>query len=188
MDELIWELIRASGVTGVVLLTVSVAMGISVNVRALDAFMKRAWVNEAHAFASLLSLAMMVLHLTLVVANRHVPVSLAESLVPYLADWRPTAQAAGTVALHLSVVLVVSSYLKPAIGHRAWRAIHGGGFLCWAAAMSHGVTAGSDSDVVWMQYVYLLSFATVMFLALFRVMAPSRRSSRQVERTLVTTR
>jgi len=188
MDELIWELIRASGITAVVLLTVSVAMGISVNVRALDAVMKRAWVNEAHGFVSLLFLSMMVLHLTLVVANRHVPISLAESLVPYLADWRPAALALGTAALHLAAMLTLSSHFNAAIGHRAWRAIHWGGFLCWAVAMLHGVTAGSDSDVVWMQYVYLLSLATVMFLTVFRVMAPSRRTSRQAERTLVTTR
>lgn len=182
MDQLIWELIRASGITAVVLLTVAVAMGISVNVRALDAFMKRAWANEAHGFISLMSLAMMAFHLGLVVSNRHVPISLAESLVPALADWRPAALALGTTALYLSVVLVLSSYFKPAIGHRTWRAIHYAGFLGWAAAMLHGVTAGSDTDVVWVQYVYLASFAAVMFLTAFRVLAPSRRRGLAAER------
>ena len=173
MDQLVWELIRSTGITAVVLLTVAVAMGISVNVRALDGFMKRAWVNEAHGFISLLSLAMMLFHLGLVVANRHVPISLAEALVPGFAGWRPAALALGTGALYLSVVLILSSYLKRAIGHRTWRAIHYGGFLGWGAAMLHGVTAGSDTGVVWVQYVYLASFGTVLFLTAFRVLAPS---------------
>lgn len=187
MDQLIWELIRASGITAVVLLTVAVAMGISVNVRALDAFMRRAWVNEAHGFVSLLSLAMMVFHFGLVVANRHVPITLAESLVPYLSEWRRAALALGTAALYLSAVLILSSYFNSAIGHRAWRAIHYAGFLGWAAAMLHGVTAGSDAGVVWVQWVYLVSFAVVMFLTAFRVLAPSRRAGRP-ERAVATTR
>jgi sulfoxide reductase heme-binding subunit YedZ len=175
MDQAIWELIRASGVTAVVLLTVSVAMGISVNVRALDALMKRAWVNEAHGFLSVLSLAMIVFHLVLVVLNRHVPIGLVDSLVPGVAAWRPAALALGTAALYLTAVLVASSYLKPVIGHRAWRLIHYGGFLGWAMAMLHGVMAGTDSDVVWMQWLYLASFGAVLFLTAFRVLAPSRR-------------
>jgi predicted ferric reductase len=175
VDQLIWEFIRASGITAVVLLTVAVAMGISVNVRALDALMKRAWVHEAHGFISLLSLAMMLLHVVLVVVNQHVPMSLAESLVPGVADWKPAALALGIAGLYLSAVLTLSSYLKPAIGHRTWRAIHYGGFLGWAAAMLHGVTAGSDADVVWLQYLYLASLAGVIFLTAFRVLAPSRR-------------
>ena len=179
MDELIWEMIRASGLTAVVLLTVSVAMGISVNVRALDAVMKRAWVNEAHSFVSILSLAVMVLHLILVVINRHVPITLAESLFPGVADWRPAALALGTASLYLSAVLILSSYFKSAIGHRTWRAIHYAGFLGWIAAMLHGVTAGSDTGVVWMQYLYLGSFSVVLFLTAFRVLAPSRRMAPQ---------
>lgn len=174
MDQLIWELIRSSGITAVMLLTVAVAMGISVNVRALDGFMKRAWVNEAHGFISLLSLAMMVLHLTMVVVNRHVPISLAEALIPGLAGWRPAALALGTGALYLSAVLILSSYFKRAIGHRTWRVIHYGGFLGWAAAMLHGVTAGSDTEAIWVQYVYLASFGAILFLTAFRVLAPSR--------------
>lgn len=174
MDQLIWELIRSSGITAVMLLTVAVAMGISVNVRALDGFMKRAWVNEAHGFLSILSLAMMTLHLTLVVVNRHVPISLAEALIPGLAGWRPAALGLGTGALYLSGVLVLSSSFKHAIGHKTWRLIHYGGFLGWVAAMLHGVTAGSDTEAIWVQYVYLASFGAILFLTAFRVLAPSR--------------
>ena len=176
MDQLIWELIRASGITAVVLLTVAVAMGVSVNVRALDSLMKRAWVNEAHRFISLIALAVMVIHLVLVVLNRHVPINLVEALVPFASGWRPVALALGTGGLYLSAVLILSSYFKPAIGHRAWRMIHYGGFLGWLAAISHGVAAGSDTDVVWMQYVYLASFSVVTFLTAFRVLAPSRKA------------
>jgi sulfoxide reductase heme-binding subunit YedZ len=144
--------------------------------------MKRAWVHEAHGFLSLLALAMMLLHVVLVVVNRHVPIGLAESLVPGVAGWKPAALALGIAGLYLSAVVTFSSYIKPAIGQRTWRAIHYGGFLGWAAAMLHGVTAGSDTDAVWMQYAYLASFGVVVFLTAFRVLAPSRRSRPPGER------
>src|SRR3989304_2065779 len=88
MDQLIWEIIRASGITSVVLLTVAVAMGVSVNVRALDSLMKRAWVNEAHQFISLTALAVIVFHLVLVVLNRHVPITLVEAFGAFASGWR----------------------------------------------------------------------------------------------------
>jgi predicted ferric reductase len=180
MDRVIWELIRASGISAVVLLTVAVSMGISVNVRALDSLMKRAWVNEAHQFVSLTALAFTLFHLVLVVVNRHVPISLGESLIPLSASWRPVALALGTMSLYLSSLLVLSSYFKPLIGHRAWRLIHYAGFAGWGAAIAHGLTAGSDTGIVWMQYLYLLAFAVVMFLTVFRVLAPTR-TARQTE-------
>ncbi len=180
MDRAIWELIRASGISTLVLLTLAVSMGISVNVRALDSVVKRAWVNEAHQFVSLLALAFMLFHLSLVVVNRHVPISLGESLIPLSATWRPVALALGTMSLYLSSLLVLSSYFKPLIGHRAWRLIHYAGFAGWGLAMAHGLIAGSDSGVVWMQYLYLSAFAAVMFLTAFRVLAPTR-SARQSE-------
>ena len=186
MDQAIWELIRASGITAVVLLTVAVAMGISVNVRALDAIMKRAWVNEAHGFISPLSLAVMLFHLVLVVLNRHLPINLVESLVPFASGWRPAAMALGTAGLYLSVLLILTSHFKPTIGHRAWRMIHYGGFAGWLAALAHGVFAGSDSGVIWMQYLYLASFAAVVFLTAFRVLAPSRQARPLPERPVAT--
>ncbi len=180
MDRVVWELIRASGISAVILLTVAVSMGISVNVRALDSLMKRAWVNEAHQFVALLAVVFTLSHLVLVVANRHVPISLGESLIPLSSSWRPSALALGTMSLYLSSLLVLSSYFKALIGHRAWRLIHYAGFAGWGAAIAHGLTAGSDTGLVWMQYLYLLAFAAVMFLTVFRILAPTR-TARQVE-------
>jgi len=174
VDQTVWQLIRASGLTAAVLLTIAVAMGVSLNVRALDSLVKRAWVYEVHQFVALLCLMMVGLHLLLVALNRHVPINLLESLIPLASPWRPTAIALGTLGLYLSLVLVLSSYFKSAIGHRTWRIIHYGGFLGWAAAMLHGLAAGSDTGTVWVQYVYLAEFALVAFLTTFRVLAPSR--------------
>ena len=89
-------------------------MGVSVNVRALDSLMKRAWVYEMHQFISLTSLAMIVFHLLLVVLNRHVPINLVEALVPFASGWRPLALTLGTGGLYLSSG---AAFCRPASSH-----------------------------------------------------------------------
>ena len=173
MDLIVWELIRAAGLIAFGLLTLSMFMGVAVNARALDGVMKRAWANEVHQTAAGLGAVFMVLHVGLVLLDQYVPFSVVATFVPLASGWRPLPVAAGIVSLYLATTLLVSTYLRPAIGHRTWRLIHYGGFVAWAAALLHGITAGSDAGVAWMQYSYLLAGGAVALLTIFRVLAPS---------------
>ncbi len=177
MDLITWELIRAAGLIAFGLLTLSVFMGVAVNARALDGVMKRAWANEVHGTAAVLGAVFIVLHVGLVLVDQYVPFSLAAAFVPLASSWRPWPVAAGIVSLYLATILLVSTYLRPAIGYRTWRLIHYGGFLGWAAALLHGITAGSDAGVAWMQYMYLLAGGAVALVTIFRVLAPSPPAS-----------
>lgn len=176
VEVTVWQFIRASGLVAFVLLTVSTAMGIAVNVRALDALMKRAWVYEAHQTLSVLALAMTSIHVVLLVLDPYLPFQVLEVLVPFAARWRPVPSALGTVALYLTALLIGTSYARQWIGQRTWRLIHYGGFAGWLTALLHGVSSGSDSGLWWVQWLYLLSGAGVGFLTIFRLLAPSGRS------------
>lgn len=182
-DMAAWELIRASGILAYVLLSAAVAIGIAVRVRALDWLLKRAWVYESHQLLSLMALAFTAVHVALLLVNDHVPFSVMEIFVPFAADWRPLASALGSLALYLLVLLTVSSYVRRHIGQKVWRAVHYGGFGAWAAALVHGVSAGTDAAMPWMQYLYLVSGAVFLMLTFFRLIeagqqrpAPPRRA------------
>jgi sulfoxide reductase heme-binding subunit YedZ len=123
------------------------------------------------------------LHAALLLVNDHVPFSAAEVLVPFLPDWRPLAAALGTVSLYLIALLTVSSYVRGRIGQKAWRAIHYGGFIAWAMALGHGLLAGSDTGVAWVQYLYLATGSIVVFLALFRLIELPARPAPRPTRT-----
>ncbi len=178
LDLAAWQFIRASGLAAFVLLSGSMFLGVAVNVRALDSLMKRAWVNEGHQTLSLLALTFTGLHIALLLVNRHVPFSPAGVLVPFTSEWEPLPAALGSVATYLVFALVASSYVRPAIGHRTWRVVHYAGLAGWAIALVHGVSAGSDSGLLVVQYLYLVAGASVVFLVLFRVLAPSERAAR----------
>lgn len=182
LETTVWQFIRASGLVAFALLTISTAMGIAVNVRALDSLMKRAWVYEAHQTLALLALAMTGLHVALLLVHTYMPFSLVEILVPFAARWRPVASALGTLSLHLSILLIATSYIRQSMGQKAWRLIHYSGFAGWAFALLHGIASGSDSGLPWVQYLYLISGAVVGFLTIFRLLAPSGRQAAGVRR------
>jgi sulfoxide reductase heme-binding subunit YedZ len=177
-DVALWELIRASGLLAYVLLSAGVALGIAVRVRALDWIMKRAWAFESHQVLSVLAMAFTIIHVALLLGNSHVPFGVKEILIPFAVAWRPAAAAMGTLALYLVGLLVVSSYIRPLIGQKLWRAIHYGGFVAWVMALAHGITAGSDSGLPWVQYVYLGTGLLVAFLSVFRFLDGSPSPAR----------
>jgi predicted ferric reductase len=160
-------------------------VGIAVRVRALDWLMKRAWVLEGHQTLSVLALIFTGGHMTFTLMNQYVPFSVIDILVPFAAGWRPAAIVLGIVAFYLLALLTFSSWLRPVIGQKAWRAIHYSAFAVWVMALGHGVFAGSDTSVPWVQWMYLLSAAAVGFLIVFRVLTarPTQTQSPNVRFT-----
>jgi predicted ferric reductase len=177
MDMILWQVIRASGLLAYLLLSVSVALGVSIRTRAMDGLVKRGWVNELHQSLSIASLATTALHVVMLLGNRHVAFGPGEIVIPFVSAWKPVPVAGGILALYLLALLVLSSCARTLIGQRAWRAIHYGGFAAWVLAVSHGVTAGSDWSLPVVQWLYLLSSVTIVFLLMFRVL--TIRASKQ---------
>jgi predicted ferric reductase len=169
-----WQFIRAAGLLAY-MCCLSVFLGISINVRALDGLTKRAHVYEGHQTISVMALGLTLIHVALLFLNHHVGFTLVTALVPFASSWRPVAVAMGVSALYLTATLVVSTYLRSYIGQRMWRTIHYGGFAAWFMAMAHGLSAGSDTDLVWVQYLYLVTAAAVILVLIFRILAPSNR-------------
>jgi predicted ferric reductase len=181
-DVILWELIRASGFVAYILLSAGVALGVAVRVRALDWLMRRAWVYDFHQVISILALVFTVLHVALLLVNDHVPFNFAGVLLPFSSDWRPLASALGIGSLYLLALLTASSYVRARIGQKTWRAIHYGGFLAWVMALGHGLSAGSDTDSVWVQYLYLGTGSLVGFLTLFRLLEVPGRPATEPSR------
>ena len=173
LETATWEFIRASGLLAFVLLSVSVFLGLAVNVRALDPLTKRVYVYEGHQTISILALALMILHVVLLLVHKFVDFTLTEILVPFASDWRPMPVALGIACLYLTVLLIGSSYARNSIGQKTWRALHYSSFVAWILAVFHGITAGSDSTAPLVQYLYLATIGPVVLLICFRAIAPS---------------
>ncbi|MEO7666000.1 MAG: ferric reductase-like transmembrane domain-containing protein, partial [Dehalococcoidia bacterium] len=163
-----------SGLAAYVLLTVSMALGLSVSTRATDLLSKRAHVNEGHQTLSVLAGVLIGMHVGLLLAHSYVRFSLVEVLVPFASSWRPIPAAMGTISMYLVAVVLLTSALREHMSYRAWRVLHFVAFPAWAMATIHGIFAGSDSQFAAIQYMYLTSFALVLLLIAFGVFAPRK--------------
>lgn len=188
--ELIWSLVRASGLMAVLTATVSVVLGATASLspapgatrsgRDLDRRLLRQY---AHRSAGVVTLAMIVLHAALIVIDSYVTVTVAGVLVPFTAGYDAIALGIGTVAAYLFLVVAATGALRSRIsadrGQRAWRAVHLTAYLAWGAAMLHGLMAGTDTGAWWGLLIYGGCAAAVAMAIAARVLAAgdTRRSS-----------
>ena len=177
LDLLIWESIRAAGLLAYSLLALSVILGLGIRTRAFDAFFKRGWVNEFHQSLSVAAFVSVVIHVVLVLLNSHVRFSLVEVFVPFTSAWEPLAVTMGVLGMYLVALLVLSSWARPIIGQKTWRALHYSSFFAWLSALGHGIFAGTDAGVSWVFYLYLGSAAAVAFMFAYRLLAPPSQQS-----------
>lgn len=173
--KLFWFVSRASGITALVLLTISMALGLAISTRLFDQSMPRALTFGIHEHTSWLALALTGLHAGVLLLDRAEPFSLAQVLLPFTSAYRPVPVGLGVLALYGMAAVTISFYLKPRLSHHAWRLLHLTSYGLYLIAVGHGILSGSDTGQAWMQWLYLTSAAVVLFLTLMRILLPARQ-------------
>lgn len=158
----LWYLTRGSGLTALVLLTLSVALGISQIGRLSAPAMPRFVVAGLHRNVSLLAVVFLALHIATAVADPFAPIAAIDSVVPFVGSYRPVWLGLGALATDLLLALVVTSLLRHRIGFRTWRSVHWAAYACWPIALWHALGTGSDSRVGWVQAIYVLCAGVVL--------------------------
>jgi sulfoxide reductase heme-binding subunit YedZ len=174
-DPTIWLLARASGITAYVLLTSVVLAGLLLKARPFGSRPRPAAVTDLHRVLSLLALGALAIHGTALVLDRTVSIPLQALLVPGITEYRPLWTGLGVTAGELMLLLVLSFSLRRRIGAKTWRRFHYAAYAAFAAAAVHGIMAGTDSGLPWMQALYLGTIAAVVAATAWRILvAPGR--------------
>jgi methionine sulfoxide reductase heme-binding subunit len=192
----LWYLMRGLGFSALVMLSVATALGaLSTTGGSLggtsEAALDRRVVRQlVHRSAAVVGLVLLGLHLVTVVLDSFVPVSVAGSLIPFAAGYRPFALGLGTLALYAFVLTAVSGYARGSIAtlpgsDRAWRAVHASAYVGWGLAMLHGVLGGTDTHQPWAIAVYAacalaVGAAVVQRLAVRPRRTPDHRGHRRL--------
>jgi sulfoxide reductase heme-binding subunit YedZ len=171
----LWYLARGSGIVSLLLLTVTVVLGVTTSTRWAGARLTRAVVAGLHRNVSLLVLVFLGLHVATVVLDGYVDIGWADTVLPFLAGWRPLWVGLGTVAIDLLLAIAVTSLLRARVGRRAWRAVHWLAYACWPLALAHGLGAGSDSGQAWVLALDAAAVAAVGGAVAWRLHHPGRR-------------
>ncbi|MGA2819661.1 MAG: hypothetical protein ABSF61_03265 [Anaerolineales bacterium] len=171
-----WYLSRASGVIAFVLLWASTAFGILISNK-----MARTWPGgprafELHEHSSLLAVGLSLFHGAILLGDRFIHASLGQILLPFgVSQYRPIWVGLGQISFYLLVIVTASFYVRKRIGHRVWRGLHYASFVIFLMALLHGFSSGTDASTPLVRDIYWLSGGIVLFLTLYRILAPAHK-------------
>ncbi len=170
-----WLAGRASGVVALLLVTASVALGLTmaskvVRKRGMAPVLAR--VHEQTALAGLVAIAV---HGVALLADPWLRPGVAGVLVPFSMGYRPLFSGLGIVAGYLAALLGLSFYVRKRIGARLWRKLHRATVLVWALGVVHTLGAGSDAGSAWLRGLVLATGAPIVVLFAIRVLRRPRR-------------
>ncbi|HTK15127.1 MAG TPA: ferric reductase-like transmembrane domain-containing protein, partial [Acidimicrobiia bacterium] len=165
----LWYFTRGTGVVSLVLLTASVALGVSEVVRFASARWPRFVVAALHRNVSLLATAFVAAHVLTALVDSYAPIRLADLFVPFGATYRPLWLGLGAVAFDLLIALTITSLLRGRVGYRTWRIVHWAAYACWPVAFLHGLGTGSDPRYRWAAAVNIGCVVIVLGAVLFRL-------------------
>jgi sulfoxide reductase heme-binding subunit YedZ len=164
----IWYAARASGVAAYLILTLTVAVGISMGGKAQSRRWPRFAVEDVHRFGGLLVGSLIGVHVVTIAADSFLPFSVGQLVIPFTAAYRPLWTGLGICAAEVLVALAITNHYRKRLPYRFWRKAHYANFGAWALASLHGMLAGTDRSAPWLVLLYAVAIGGVAMLLLWR--------------------
>ncbi len=162
-----WYLTRAAGLMGYFLIWLSTAWGLAVSSKIMDPIIERGFTYDFHEHLSWLGLAFIGLHVTVLMADKYLPYTIWQILIPFLSPYRPLWVGIGVIALYLSLLVTITFYMKAKIGSNAFRKIHYLSLVAYIGATLHGLYAGTDSVLPTADLLYKGTGLITLFLIVY---------------------
>lgn len=164
-----WAVSRSSGLAAFAVLSASVVLGLLISTKGADGLLSRPFVFEMHQFLSVLSLTLIAVHAGSLLFDGFLHLSPTSLLVPFASPYRPIAVGAGVVSAWLTAITAGSFWARSRIGVKRWRKLHYLTFVAYLAGLGHGVFAGTDSQLPFVYWGYIVSAGAVLALTTLRI-------------------
>ena len=173
-----WDVARAGGFTAFCLLTLSVAIGLALSLHLQSPRWPRIINSELHNFLTLLALIFTGVHILAVWVDPFTRFGWNEVFLPFASHYRTVWMALGIVAFYIGIAIGISTWLRPRIGYKVWRALHTLTLLLFGLVVVHGIATGSDTRTSWGAAMYASSVVLVGTLLWMRLRKPLNAKSR----------
>ncbi|MBE7161224.1 MAG: ferric reductase-like transmembrane domain-containing protein [Williamsia herbipolensis] len=182
-DDAIWALGRGTGLTALMLLTVSIALGVTARSGRPLPGLPRFAVSSLHRSVALGATLLIGLHVATMVIDPYAQVDLVDAVLPFRAGYEPLWVGLGTLALDLLLVVVVTGLMRHRLRPNVFRIIHLGTYLLWPVAFAHALGSGTDTGHGWMIAICAVCAIVVVAAVVARLVLPDefagpRRSAR----------
>ncbi len=145
---LLWFLNRGTGITLMVLLSASTALGVLALGGRVGgkggSRLPRFVSQKLHRNLALLSIVALVVHVLTAVVDTYVDIRWWQAIVPFGATYEPLWLGLGAVSLDLVLVVVITTMLRGRLGQRTWRTVHYASWGAWLSGVVHGIGIGTD--------------------------------------------
>lgn len=145
---LLWYLNRGTGLTLLVLLSLTTALGVlAMGGRPAGdggARVPRFVSQSLHRNIAVVSVLALVVHVVTAVLDTYVDIRWWQAVVPWGSAYAPVWTGLGALALDVVVVVVLTSLLRHRIGRRGWRTVHVTAWVGWATGLAHAIGMGTD--------------------------------------------
>jgi predicted ferric reductase len=175
-----WYLSRTSGVVAYLLVWVSVALGVAIKNKMVQAWPGGPTAVDLHQFASLFALAVSVFHALILLGDRYANYTPAQIVTPFAITNPPALWSVlGQIGFYLMLPVAFSFYARRFIGFKLWRLIHYASFVIYILVTAHGLFAGTDTSSPAMLGLYGLTVLSTYFLIVHRILVSVRHPRRQ---------
>lgn len=168
-ERLPWYVTRITALLAYLALAASTIYGLLLSTKILDRVSHRPVSYTLHQDLAAIGVSLALVHAAVLMLDRSVPFTPAEVVIPFIGPYRPLWVGLGQLTLGVSLIVLLSFYVRKRIGTRTWRSVHYLSFLAFLGATVHGLMAGSDTSAQWVYVGYLTLTAVVVFLTTYRV-------------------
>lgn len=167
---LLWWAGRAFGFVAYVALWLGMLTGLLISSSGLPKRLNAKVLFELHQQWTLAGAIATVLHVLAITSHEESRIGFVAALVPYAAGRLTGPVALGALAFWALALLSVSSWLRSHLSYRLWRTVHAVAFGAFLLAVTHSVSAGTDSGYVLVRWFYAATSAVIITGVVLRAM------------------
>jgi methionine sulfoxide reductase heme-binding subunit len=160
VTALTWYVARSAGIVAYLLLSTSVVLGVLMSARAKFTWPRFA-VEEVHRFLAIVTGVFLALHGVALLADRVVPISVMQLVIPFRTTYRPLGVGLGVSAALLLLAVALSNLVRKRLPFRVWRRVHYLTLAVWLTATAHALLSGTDRQDFWFIALMGVSVCTV---------------------------
>ena len=173
----LWYATRASGITALVLLTLTMVLGLVTTTRARARNWPGFAQQELHRRISMIAVVFLGIHVLTSVLDTYVDIPWAAIVVPFTSSYGRFWIGVGAISLDLMLAVFLTSLLRARMRPGAWRAVHWLAYLSWPIALAHTFGMGTDSRERWVIALGVLCVLSVGLALAWRLRTLSRQAA-----------
>jgi sulfoxide reductase heme-binding subunit YedZ len=185
-DHIWWLASRASGLVALALITISVALGLTMAGRIMRKPGRARVLAAIHEQTALAGLVAIAVHGITLLGDAFLRPGIAGITIPGAMAYRPLWTGLGIAGGYLAAALGLSFYIRKSIGPKLWRRAHRLTIVVYLLAVAHTLGAGTDASTPWLRAWLIVTAPAIAVL--FAIRATSGWRKRRAAPARVTTR